>query len=150
MKTILLTTFIIVSSFISFAQVIDDVELFNFSKQVGFTNLDIDGRTLYQKSDMVLFDNVVIDPDSEVIGFLSLKNPDLKIEDIYSNLVKLFGKETINKDHKPKGSSSDIYNLITLGKAKILRIWYIKQYEVTLDYNKSGIILTSQIRKKKL
>jgi hypothetical protein len=117
---------------------------------VGFTNLDIDGRTLYQKSDMVLFDNVVIDPDSEVIGFLSLKNPDLKIEDIYSNLVKLFGKETINKDHKPKGSSSDIYNLITLGKAKILRIWYIKQYEVTLDYNKSGIILTSQIRKKKL
>ena len=150
MKTILLTTFIIVSSFMSFAQVIDDVELFNFSKQVGFTNLDIDGRTLYQKSDMVLFDNVVIDPDSEVIGFLSLKNPDLKIEDIYSNLVKLFGKETINKDHKPKGSSSDIYNLITLGKAKILRIWYIKQYEVTLDYNKSGIILTSQIRKKKL
>jgi len=133
-----------------------NVNLFKYEKQTSapfvYDN-KIDG---YFIKNLSYFDFVVIYLPNKIssgnILFWCQNASAMKWKDIYSDIIDIFGPETINKDYIPdraKGDKEYQATLILLGEAKYVRGWSViinnKKYSVGLTYTEKGIELFTGI-----
>jgi len=107
-------------------------------------SLDAMGTEFYLKNDAGLFDRVLL---NKGLGYICTVNHPTasRFNEIYENVVSLFGYEDEIKDLIPKGAIEDdlseLAMLIFEGKAEILRYWYEKKFNIKLQFTQKNLEL---------
>lgn len=130
---------------LSYSQSIFGLNLDDPNDTTGFffnNSLDAAGSDFYLKNDPGLFDRILLNRGLGFICIVNYPNANRFIE-IYNELKSVFGYEDDKKDVVPKGIvEDDIIEFsikISEGKARIIRFWYDKKFNIKLEYSKNNM-----------
>lgn len=114
----------------------------NNTKGYQYNNsLDAAGTEVYVKNDPGIFDRVLL---NKGLGYVcTINHPTAnRFVAVYDSLVAVYGYESENKDVIPAEATGDVIELCMLvadGKARIIRFWYERRFNIKLDFGQKDL-----------
>jgi hypothetical protein len=104
-------------------------------------SLDAAGTEVYLKTDPGMFDRVLLNKGLGYVCTVNYPNANRFIA-VYDSLKNSLGYENDIKDIIPKEATGEILDLCLLvidGRARIIRFWYERKFNIKLDFSSESM-----------